>query len=209
VSKLIKRARLAGKILRFVPFLRMAALNGSIVRGQENKESDIDILIIARAGRLYICRFFAILFIHFSGWRRHGRKIAGRICLNCFLSNKDLSIFPENKKSASKVAKAYKYLIPLVDDGSAKKFFKTNAWFDDFKINGASHCELIKDLAFTKFPLEKKNTIFSRLLSGKIGDWLEKKLMSYQVRRILSRRIKGDETFADRLRIKLHPKKIE
>jgi len=157
MSKLIKRARLAGRILRFVPFLRMAALNGSIVRGVENKQSDIDILIIASAGRLYTCRAFATVLIHLTGYRRHGQKIVGRLCLNCYLNDKNPNIFPQRKSSARKVARAYKYLIPLVDDGILRKFLRTNRWFEEFSVEGESHSQLLKSHCFSKFPLQGFN----------------------------------------------------
>ncbi|MFH1910384.1 MAG: nucleotidyltransferase domain-containing protein [bacterium] len=167
MSKLIKRARLAGRILRFVPFLRMAALNGSIVRGVENKQSDIDILIIARAGRLYTCRAFATALIQLTGYRRHGQKIAGRICLNCYLNDKNPNIFPQRKSSAPKVARAYKYLIPLVDDGISKKFFKVNKWFGKYQVRGEKHSQLLKRHCFAKFPLRLLSSLRAKLLSSR------------------------------------------
>jgi len=167
MSKLIKRARLAGRILRFVPFLRMAALNGSIVRGVENKQSDIDILIIARAGRLYTCRAFATALIQLTGYRRHGQKIAGRICLNCYLNDKNPNIFPQRKSSARKVARAYKYLVPLVDDGILRKFFKVNKWFGKYQVRGEKHSQLLKRHCFAKFPLRLLSSLRAKLLSSR------------------------------------------
>lgn len=207
MSKYTRRAKLAGKILSFAPFLRMAALNGSVVRGEENKKSDIDILIIAKAGRLYSCRAFATALIALTGWRRHGGKAGGRICLNCYLSDKSLNIFPENKKSAAKVASAYRYLIPLVDNGMASKFLKRNGWFGNFVVKGANHSNFLKKMIFAKYPLKPKRSL-EKLLSGKIGDSLEKYLMNDQRKRIFRGFKKGDELFADETQIKLHPKKI-
>jgi len=55
----------------------MAGLNGSIVRGEENEESDIDFLILARAGRLYTTRFLATFFDRYdwlaSPWQQNCR----------------------------------------------------------------------------------------------------------------------------------------
>lgn len=207
MSKLITRAKLAGRFLRLVPFLRLAALNGSIVRGEENSKSDIDILIIAKSGRIYTCRAFATLLVHLTGWRRHDKKIAGRICLNCYLCDKSPSIFPENKKSAAKVAKAYKYLICLVDDGVSKKFFTQNKWFNDHKVDGSMHSQFLKEFVFKNFPLAKKNNYLNKVLDRKFGDFVESKLMAYQQKRILKGKQKDDEIFVNERAIKLHPKK--
>ncbi len=192
--------------MRFVPFLRMAALNGSIVRGEETPQSDIDILIIAKSGRLYTCRFFATLLVHLTGWRRHGRKTAGRICLNCYLSDEALDITPEYKKSIPKVVRAYKYMIPLVDDGISKKFIAANRWFSKHKVKGSEHSRLLKEMVFANCP-KKPTQVFNNMLLGKFGDYLEEKLMTLQTKRIISGRRKGDEIFVSEKVIKLHPKK--
>jgi hypothetical protein len=208
VNKLLIRTKLAGNVLRFVPFLKMAALNGSVVRGEETKKSDIDVLIIAKSGRLYTCRFFAVLLIHLTGWRRHGKKTAGRICLNCYLNDQRPIIFPNRRASAYKVAKSCRYQIALVDDGkSFKKFEGCNPWLKGFSVGGRKHSKLLKDLIFNDFPKKPLNNFASKLLSGWFGSWLEGKLMNYQVKRILSKRQQSDEIFADEFCIKLHPKK--
>jgi len=208
MSKHIRRARLAGKVLAYVPFLRLAALNGSVVRGEENPKSDVDILIIARAGRLYTCRAFAILLIHLTGWRRHGKKLAGRICLNCYLNDKNPDILPERKNSQKKVAKAYKYMIALVDEKKFNKFYKINKWFDQIPVAGKEHCQLLRELAFRNFPLKSRSKLLEKILSGKIGDRIEEKLMRFQLRRILNGKRRGDEIYADDKAIKLHPHKM-
>ena len=207
MNKLLVRAKLAGRLLRFVPFARMVGLNGSLVRGEETPESDIDILIIAKSGRLYTTRFFATGLIGLSGWRRAGKRVSGRICLNCYLSDKNPSIFPENKKDISKVIRAYKYMIPLVDDGSLKIFFKKNRWFEQFEVNGEEHSQVLRELIFTKFPLKPRNRFIEKVLSAKFGDFLEQKLMNYQIKRIFAGKKKNDHIYADKFAIKLHPKK--
>lgn len=198
---------MAGQVLRFVPFLRMAALNGSIVRGEENKQSDIDILIIACAGRLYTCRAFASALIHLTGWRRHGKKISGRICLNCYLSDQYLDIFPENKTSAYKVAKAYKSSIALVDEGLAQKFQIENSWFEKFEKSSNTHTKLLQEACFIGFPLKPSARLLEKMLLGKVGNFVERRLMQYQQSRILRGKRKGDEIYASEKAIKLHPKK--
>jgi len=203
----LRRARLTGLILRFVPYLRMAGLNGSIVRGEETDKSDIDFLIIAKARRLYTARFFATFFVHLTGWRRYGDKIAGRICLNCYLSGENPDIAPKNPKSRAKVAKAYKYLIPLVESGRmSEKFFEVNKWFKSYRVAGGSYSVRLQKKLIPNGP--KKPVRFLEIyLKRKFGDWLEKKLMGYQVRRILAGKVRGDEIVATKDEIRLHPSK--
>lgn len=209
-NRYIKRAQIAGKILRFAPFVRAVLLNGSMVTGEDSLNSDIDFLIITQHGRIYTARFFSTFLVSLTGYRRHGKKIAGRICLNCYLSDKKLDISPHDQKSNLKVARAYKHAIALVDDGTSRKFFSANKWFrNKLKVkNNKSKItsEFIKEKMFAGFPW-KPIRKFERFLGGKFGDYLEKKLMKYQQTRILKGKKIDDETFADEFEIRLHPKK--
>ena len=206
-DKYLKRAGIAGQMLRWVPFIRMAGLNGSIVRGEEKEGSDIDFLIIAKEGRLYTARLFATIFIQLTGWRRYGDQIAGRICLNCYLSDKKPNITPHNTKSREKVARAYKYLIPLVDVNKvSNKFFEVNKWFREYQVTGSEYQVKLIDEISPKGP--KIPVRFLEIyLGGNFGNWIEKKLMNYQVKRILAGKKKRDETVATKDEIRLHPKK--
>lgn len=202
----LNRAQRTARFLSFAPFIRAVLLNGSIVTGSETEKSDIDFLIIARHGRLYTARFFATFLASLAGYRRRGNKIAGRICLNCYLSDRKLDISPYDKKSKQKVARAYKYAIPLLDDRISKKFFAKNKWFAKYKIDGDQVSDFLKSKYFMDYPLRSHNCA-EGILGKRFGDWLEKKLMQYQQTRILKGKIKGDEIFADESEIRLHPKK--
>src|SRR3989338_8633583 len=55
-------------------------------------DSDIDLFIVARAGRLFIVRSFSILILHVLGVRLHGKKIKGRFCLSFFIDDTALDL---------------------------------------------------------------------------------------------------------------------
>lgn len=207
-KKYLRRAKLAAKVLRFVPFIKMAALNGSLVRGDEKRSSDIDFLIIAQAGRLYTARFFATLLVHLTGWRRYADKVAGRICLNCYLNDNNPDISPKNPKSRQKVANAYKYLIPMVDaDDASKKFFATNKWFKKYHVcKGLTLAKVRGSVPCTKLPISPI-PILNWFFESTLGDFIEKWLMNYQRKRILRGRDGFDELVATKKEIRLHPKK--
>lgn len=202
-----RRAAKTASMLRLVPFLRMAALNGSVASGNDNIKSDIDFLIIVKSGRLYTARAFAILLISLTSWRRRDRdpNPAGKICLNCFLSDTHPDISPKNKKSRQKVAFSNKFLITLVDIGGVEEnFFKINSWMNKFTSSSGKYS---KELKKTLVPsgAHKPFRLFEPILSGRFGDFVEKILMNYQVQRIISGKRKGDETVASKSEIRLHP----
>lgn len=205
--KYLKRAIKGAGYLRFVPFIRMLGLNGSMVRGEEKQTSDIDLLLVVKKNRLYTARFFATILTELTGYRRKGNKSAGRLCLNCYLSDENLKIAPVNPKSRKKVAGAYKRLIALIDDNDYEtRFFRKNKWFNRYKVSGRVYNENLREKLEKYFPLRPKKW-GERALSGKFGDWLENKLMDYQVRRIMAGKKKGDEIVCERNEIRLHPKK--
>jgi len=208
-AKRLYRAKVAGRLLAYVPFLRLAGLNGSLVRGDDNEQSDVDFLIIAVPGRLYTARFFSHLLIHLTGWRRYGRKTTDRICLNCYLTAIHPNITPRNPASLFKVAQSNKYMIPLVDDGqTAHRFFKTNEWFSAHQVENREVSQRIaKQLLGGKPPCRPKY-ILEKTLGGKFGDWLEQKLMTWQQHRIRRGIREGDETLATVDEIRSHPHKF-
>lgn len=218
------RAVRAAGFLRYVPFLRMLGLNGSIVRGEEKPSSDIDFLIVAKKDRLYTARFFATFLAELTGYRRKSNKVAGRICLNCYLPDNNLNIAPVNPKSERKVAKAYKYLIALVDDNDFEsRFLKANKWFGEYQVSGGKYSSNLKKkllyllngcinrkyFADRKIKPLRPKKWGERLLAGKFGNWVESKLMNYQVKRILSGKKEGDEIVCKKNEIRLHPLKIK
>jgi len=203
----LRRAKLAAKVLRLVPFVKMAALNGSLVRGEEKKASDIDFLVIARTGRLYTARFFATMLVHLTGYRRYANKVAGRICLNCYLNDKKPDISPKDKRSNQKVANAYKYLIALVDSGAIEeKFFKTNKWFARYKVSGEKYSNKLREKEFGDYPLSPF-PLLDWFFASSIGDLVEKGLMKYQQKRIARGKDGFDELVATDREIRLHPRK--
>lgn len=58
------------------------ALTGSEATGSATAESDIDLFIQVRPGRLWLTRFWLTLWLELLGLRRNSRRIAGAICLN-------------------------------------------------------------------------------------------------------------------------------
>ena len=206
---LLRRAAIAARLLRLVPFLRFVALNGSVATGTENEKSDLDFLIIARPGRLYTARAFAIFWIGLTLWRRHGRdpNPAGKICLNCFLSGNNPDITPKNPKSRHKVAASNKFLVTLVDSGGQEQnFIKNNQWMERFEIGGRAYSQKLKKQLVQKGPSRPIN-LFEPILSGRVGNFVEKKLMNYQIKRIMRGIKRADETVATASEIRLHPKK--
>lgn len=92
----LKKAKRLGRFLSFFPYIRCIILNGSLAAGKSTEKSDIDLLIIAKSGRIFTARFFVMTFMQFFGLKRakfDSGDTAGKYCLNYFLAKNNLKIF--------------------------------------------------------------------------------------------------------------------
>lgn len=197
------RAVRYARLLSLVPFVRFVGLNGSLARGCSGKKSDVDLLVVAQPGRLYTVRFFATVVLALTPWRRRPDNVAGKICLNCFLSEDHLNIRPERKTNEKKVALSNLALIPLFDLGGIyEKFQSENTWMRDYSIEKKRESPVIplNHKRFLQTLKEKASLVF-------LGDWFERWQMSYQTTRILRGKRPADEIYVSADFIKLHPKK--
>ena len=123
----IKKWRIAKRMARlisFLPHVRMVAVTGSLALYTTNKNSDIDMLIAARGGHIWTTRVFVSMLTHLLGKRRHGKLIRDRICLNHYISDKNLLLRPEHLFSAH-ICSSF---IPVWDkDEIGKNLVTTNA----------------------------------------------------------------------------------
>lgn len=95
------RRRLAGDtpILRFVaglPFVRMAAISGSLAHLNAEDDADLDLFVIAAPGRVWSVTVATLVAAKLFGWRR-------RLCLNYVISERALAVHPPDLFSANQI----------------------------------------------------------------------------------------------------------
>ncbi len=118
--------------LRFVPFVRMVAVTGTLAMKNCEKDSDIDFFMILGKGRIFTGRLLVTLVIHLLGRRRYGKKIRNRICLNYFITTGSLEI----KRQDLFAANEYSFIYPLFGFDIYKKFSMVNiGWIRKYKPN--------------------------------------------------------------------------
>jgi hypothetical protein len=165
------------KWLRFVPFVRMIAVTGSLAMKNTESDSDLDLLIVLRDGKIFTGRTLVTGMVHLLGRRRHGDKIANRICLNYFITTKSLEINLKDLFSASE----YSFIYPVFGWHSFQKFQKENEWIKKYKPN--FYPDEIPNLKFLK---ETFFTYRSRLVGEALLSYsfIEKFLKKWQTKRI-------------------------
>ena len=95
----------------WIPYLRYVGLNGSLTNGKATDKSDIDLMVVAAGGHIFTVRFFIISVLWFYNLKRNRRNIAGRLCVNYFITDDNLDIKPHTKR----VAGFFSNMIALVD----------------------------------------------------------------------------------------------
>ncbi len=173
--KFLKRA----KLFKFIPFIDFVFGAGSLALGNVQLNSDFDVLIGARHGRIFSARFFCVAVFGLFGLARmrldHGGSSRDKVCFNHFVTQNAYKLSPPYTNSWKEL---YKNLVPIYGESEQINYFwKTNSeWMGVRKEWG-------DDLRYVdKSSLPKK--ILENLLSGVVGDVCEAGLKYVQIKKI-------------------------
>lgn len=169
--------------LQMVPFIRAAAVTGSVAMNNATRASDVDIFCIAERRRLWTARAGALalaaLFL-----RRRDNAISGeKLCFNYFLA-RGAEAPVQNIASAHMFARA----IPLFDDPVFSEFFTINGWIKKY-LHPVKRQPILRRTA----PFSLIARLLSFVLSGATGDRIERWLKAWQVRRLERKIEKGSD----------------
>jgi len=187
----LKIVRGVVRFLKFVPFLRMAAMTGTMAMKNSETKGDLDLLVILKHGHIFTGRLLVTFVTHILGKRRYADKITDRVCLNFFITEKSLStdpgkIFGAQRPDINAVslfcAQEHFFIFPVFDSGCFEKFQRENPWikdyFENFSPGTGENMAMVKDSFFSK----ALRQIGEFLLSAEM---IEKKLRTWQTRRIM------------------------
>jgi predicted nucleotidyltransferase len=204
-----KKARKIIWLLQIIPYLRMIAISGSLALENTRKNSDVDLLIVTKAGRIWTCRTLITILITLLGKKHYKGKTRDRICLNHYITDKSLRIPFESLYNAQ----TYARLVNVYENNFLfQQFQKENLWVKNylvFWLNAkAGNLRMIKKnkilVSFAKFSEAVLNNRAGNLIENTLGKWQEK-------------RIKADPLFkkpggritADKNQLEFHPESHE
>lgn len=187
-EKLLSKARLAIKLINWIPFLRGVFICNSIASETATLQSDIDFFIISAKGRIWTVRFFTNLVLLLCGLRRHGKKVAARICLSFYVSEDNLNlsnqrIFPDDIHFIYWI----EHMLPLYDpEFIYDRFRKENAWMKEYlpHISAAIPGENFSPYIHAGKIKKSIQKIVQKILEHKLGDILEKILRFLQLNKM-------------------------
>lgn len=174
-----RRAERAAKLISYLPFIRAVALANTLASNSAKQESDIDLLIITSAGRLYLSRLLVTILVQLLGWRRHGSRVANRVCLSFYLSDDHLNIKDLAYEFDPYLIYWLANLYCLVDKDIFNDFLQANNWVHNYVPNRFSK-------PHPKLEVSYKPTWLEGLLGGFVGNMLEygaRRLQLFLIRR--------------------------
>jgi hypothetical protein len=167
-------------VFRHIPFVEFALAAGSMALGNVHEDSDFDVIIGARKGRIFTVRAFSIIFFGFLGWRKkkweHDVAARDKICLNHFVTEDSYELSPPYNKYWQAL---YRNLVPIYGNPELiNRFFLSNqAWLDANKLYGDDLRHLYRRPSIFKIIIEK-------ILRGSFGNWVESLQRNAQTKRI-------------------------
>jgi hypothetical protein len=169
-------------VLQSVPFVKMICVCNNLSFGVVDDESDIDLFVVAKKGRLFLARCFITFFLNVLGVRRTGDKVAGMFCLSFFVDDSYLGLSRLAIKNDIYLAYWISRLTPVVGRGGIDKFERKNRWIlpvlgvEDFRLDE----EKLKKSGVFSFLVRKGIEIS---FFGPIGNLAEKIARRWQMKR--------------------------
>jgi len=164
------RVRRSIRVLSHLPFLRGLSISGSLSKGTQDPDGDIDFLVLTAPNRLWTARFCASLLLKLLP-----KTQRENFCLNYFLPEDRLSIQDRTLFSATELA----FLKPVLNGELLAAFFELNPWVARFYPNWEPPQEGTPGLG---------RSLLRRLaewpLSGALGDRVEARISRWFIHRL-------------------------
>ena len=181
-TKYEKLLRLA-RWFQATPYLRGMFVSGSLSLDNSASEGDFDILVVTSHGRLYTCRFILSGLASILGVRRRyfESEAPDKFCFNHYLTEKNLL----RKHESLYTAHTYAQLVPIMAHGNiTSSFYSQNVWLNKFVYNFRPSVRSPGRSIRPSRLLRGIAGLSEAVLSGRLGEAIEKKLKNYQQKRI-------------------------
>ncbi|MFN0173665.1 MAG: nucleotidyltransferase domain-containing protein [Saprospiraceae bacterium] len=162
---------IARRMARFIggfPYVRGVFVSGSLSKHCMRPDSDVDFFIVTEPGRLWLAR--TLLVIYKKIFLLNSHKY---FCINYFIDTEHLEIEEKNLFTATESVT----LLPMWGSEFYEAFCRANTWAWQRYPHFASRP--VKDVPLHSSSLLKKS--LEKILSGKLGDWLDRKAMLFTV----------------------------
>ncbi|MFA7169880.1 MAG: hypothetical protein WC178_03430 [Candidatus Paceibacterota bacterium] len=201
-----KKLKRVFKALTLVPFVRGIFLSGSLAMENSKNDSDVDIIVVAKHGRIWTVRTLMTMLTFFLGVRRYGNKTKDRICLNHYITDESLRIPFESLYNAE----SYVHLINVYveDEKVFRRFQEENSWLQKYIVNyKVAELRSARAISRSKI-LSLVSGVFEFMLAGICGNFLEEifsRIESGRIRRDSLYTKAGGRITIDDTQLEFHP----
>ncbi len=176
----IKLAIKKANFIRHIPFVKCVCLSGSIPHFNSQKSADIDLFIIIKDGYVWFSRFFITLFAQFFGVRRHGKKVSNRLCLNFYLSDKNLNLESLCYENELWFFFWFTQIFPIFGKSEYYNFIEQNDWILK-RIPNFIKFDEVSNAFMGHGDFSKAKKFFENILDNKFGLFMGRVLRAAQL----------------------------
>jgi hypothetical protein len=200
----LAHARRWARSLQWVPGVRFIGITGSLSMHSATPEDDIDLLIIAARGRLWLTRALVLTAL----WAMHVKRAddghsehPNQACANILMSEDDLALPDHNLFIAHEICQ----MLPLLGPDVYRRFLEANDWVRDFLPQWEPAALAWQDRRVLR-GLQRA----AEATLGPVGDTLERKAMRHQLARIQGKHARGHnpDIKLSPTQLRFHPRDI-
>lgn len=129
----LEKARHLLRYLKYIPWIRFAAVSGSVSFMSADEDDDIDIFLVTARNRLWITRAFELILFRMLGVRRRysDTDVRDRICINYYITEDSLDL---KKSRGGSFFTALEILMmkPVYKGNYYQRLLSANTWVKEF-----------------------------------------------------------------------------
>jgi hypothetical protein len=172
-TRLWAKAARYGRVIAYLPFVRMVAVTGSLAMNNTDEGKDVDYMIVTTPNRLWTCRAFSLLVARLA-------KLEGvNLCPNYLVTTNAMEL----KERSLYVAHEVVQMIPLAGMETYHEMLRLNDWIYDYLPNASRAPEMAQTVG-----QGNRQSILQRILellfSLPFGNRLEKWEMNRKIARL-------------------------
>ncbi|MHB8458908.1 MAG: hypothetical protein ACYDB6_02455 [Candidatus Limnocylindrales bacterium] len=172
-ERLWRSAAAYGRVVASLPWVRLVAVTGSLAVGAATDDADIDLLVVAADGRLWLTRALTIAVVRIAA----GRGVT--ICPNYFLARSTVGLPERDRFTAHELVQ----MVPIAGAEAYRTLLDRNAWYREFLPNHPGHA-LTVDADHARPIAPSIRRVAERAFRGRLGDGLERWEMARKIRRL-------------------------
>lgn len=187
VKEKMSIAKKAAAILTLVPYLRAMYVCNTVAGAVPHADSDIDVFIVVRSGRLWITRAMITVLLSVFRLRRTRNCVHNKICLSFYVTDRHLNL-ADVQWGEPDIYLAYwvDQLVPVYErDSVIEEIYKENAWVKKWLPYACTYPSMhprqyVSDTIFSRII---QRTI-EKIINGHVGEKIEGKAREWQKKKM-------------------------